>query len=148
MVHVELTSATGWLVAHLHVLCLPFAHFFDSTAESQRYSMPFSTRNALYLRISSWTVREFLFAGLVWKHQLINAASPAVSLPGRAPCTSDICPGIVLSCSLYRSQVHWMTDQILQAVLADLRPKLAAKFREEQPSKKSTVEVHRGGASA
>ncbi len=38
-----------------------------------------------------------------------------------------------------------MTDQILHAVLADLRPKLAAKFKEEQPTKKSTVEVHRGG---
>jgi hypothetical protein len=60
-----------------------------------------------------------------------------------------------------------MTDQTLQAVLADLRPKygraavsssrsllnpvfprfirLAKKFNAEQPTKKSTVEVHRGG---
>ncbi|KAJ9126424.1 hypothetical protein QFC24_002165 [Naganishia onofrii] len=61
--------------------------------------MPYSTRNALYLRISSWTV-------------------------------------------------GWMNDATLQAALADLRPKLLAKFHAEDPNltKKSTVEVHRGAS--
>ncbi|KAJ9099930.1 hypothetical protein QFC21_003935 [Naganishia friedmannii] len=72
--------------------------------------MPYSTRNALYLRISSWTV---------------------------------------LPLYLYLDERHvgWMNDATLQSVLADLRPKLLAKFHAEDPNltKKSTVEVHRGG---
>lgn len=78
----------------------------------------FSTRNALYLRISRW---------------------------------------VVLPLYLYLDERHvaWMSDAILQAVLADLRPKLADKMRREMDEMgaggsssktKSPVEVHRAAS--
>lgn len=73
-----------------------------SSRHTHHSSTMYSTRNARYLRISSWIVRELPFF--------------VSSLPAHIHA-------VPLYLYLDERHVGWMSDETLQAVLADLRPK-------------------------